>query len=486
FGVVHPGSRNMGFEGGPRAKCASSLANAETISLAVAAASAGHKKGVKGTKAHRQCKRHHQTVGLTRRIVNAAERQNLRHFAVQRNADAHTRGRRSCFLNLARSLRQGRRIDGMRTGPATSAGDPARAAQRRRFLLRCAPLTHCTTCYTSSVILGLGVSPMRRREFIALLGGGVAGWPLAARAQQPAMPVIGFINGGSADALARFADAFRNGLGETGYVSGQNVTVEYHWLEGQYHRVPALVADLVRRRVAVIAAPAAPAAIAAKAATATIPIVFALGDDPVKLGLVASLARPGGNATGINFFNQEVAGKRLALLHELVTKAVRVTIIVNPTDVANTESTLRDVPEAARTIGLQFHILNATTIEEIDAAFATLAHEGPGALFVSPDGFFTSRRVQFATLTARYAIPAAFSQREFVEVGGLMSYGTNIADMFRQVGVYSGNILKGAKPSDLPVVQASKFEFTINLQTARALGIEVPPGLLTIADEVIE
>ena len=326
-----------------------------------------------------------------------------------------------------------------------------------------------------------------RRELLATLGGAAAAWPLAASAQQPAMPVIGFINGGSADALARFADAFRNGLGETGYVSGQNVTVEYHWLEGQYHRVPALVADLVRRRVAVIAAPAAPAAIAAKAATATIPIVFALGDDPVKLGLVASLARPGGNATGINFFNQEVAGKRLALLHELVPKAVRVTIIVNPTDVANTESTLRDVPEAARTIGLQFQILNATTIGEIDAAFAALAHEGaPGALFVSPDGFFTSRRVQFATLTARYAIPAAFSQREFVEVGGLMSYGTNIADMFRQVGVYSGNILKGAKPSDLPVVQASKFEFTINLQTARALGIEVPPGLLTIADEVIE
>src|SRR6516164_6238465 len=213
----------------------------------------------------------------------------------------------------------------------------------------------------------------RRRTFITLLGGSAA-WPLAARAQQPAMPVIGFINGGSADALARFADAFRNGLGETGYVSGQNVTVEYHWLEGQYHRVPALVADLVRRRVAVIAAPAAPAAIAAKAATATIPIVFALGDDPVKLGLVASLARPGGNATGINFFNQEVAGKRLALLHELVPKAVRVTIIVNPTDVANTESTLRDVPEAARTIGLQFQILNATTIGEIDAA---LGASGP-------------------------------------------------------------------------------------------------------------
>ena len=209
----------MGFEGGPRAKCASSLANAETISLAVAAASAGHKKGVKGTKAHRQCKRHHQTVGLTRRIVNAAERQNLRHFAVQRNADAHTRGRRSCFLNLARSLRQGRRIDGMRTGPATSAGDPARAAQRRRFLLRCAPLTHCNTCYTSSVILGLGVSPIRRREFIALLGSGVAGWPLAVRAQQT-LPVVGLLHYASPDTFAHIAEAVRRGLKEAGHVEG--------------------------------------------------------------------------------------------------------------------------------------------------------------------------------------------------------------------------------------------------------------------------
>jgi putative ABC transport system substrate-binding protein len=281
--------------------------------------------------------------------------------------------------------------------------------------------------------------------------------------------------------------AFRKGLGETGYVEGQNVTIEYHFLEGQFDRLPALMADLVRRRVAVIATSAsATAALAAKAATATIPIVFAAGDDPVKLGLVASLNRPGGNATGINFFSEEVVGKRLGLLHELVPKAVRVAVLVNPANVTTAEATLRNVQEAAHHIGLQIQVLNASTSREIDAAFATLARERPDALFVAPDSFFASRRVQFVTLAARDRIPVAYSPRDIVEAGGLMSYGTSLADTLRQVGVYTGNVLKGAKPADLPVVQSTRFEFVINLGTARALGIEVPPGLLAITDEVIE
>jgi putative ABC transport system substrate-binding protein len=324
---------------------------------------------------------------------------------------------------------------------------------------------------------------MRRREFISLVGG-TAVWPLAARAQQPPMPLVGFLSAGSADA-ARVA-AFRKGLNETGYVEGQNVTVESHWLEGQYDHVPTLVADLLRRRAAVIATIGAPAAVAAKAATATIPIVFGVGEDPVQLGLVASLARPGGNATGINFFSQEVVAKRLRLLHDLVPKAARVAVLVNPANALAAESILRDLQEAAPTIGLQIQILNATTIGEIDAAFATLARERPDALFVGPDGFFASRGVQFATLTARDRLPAAYENRNIVAVGGLMSYGTDLADMLHQVGVYAGNILKGAKPADLPVLQSTKFEFVINLKTARALGIEVPSGLLSIADEVIE
>jgi putative ABC transport system substrate-binding protein len=328
---------------------------------------------------------------------------------------------------------------------------------------------------------------MRRRQFITLLGGAAVTWPLAARAQQPALPVVGYIDAGSADTSARYVAAFHKGLNETGYVEGQNVAVEYHYVEGQYDRVPALVADLVRRRVAAIATPgSAPGTIAAKAATATIPIVFGVGEDPVQLGLVASLARPGGNLTGINFFSREVVAKRLALLHDLVPKAVRVAVLVNPANASIVESTLRDLQEAAPTIGLQIQILNATTIGEIDAAFATLARERPDALFVAPDGFFNSRRGQFVTLTAVNKIPAAYGNRDAVAAGGLMSYGTDIADIYRQVGVYTGNILKGAKPADLPVVQSTKFIFAINLQTARTLGIEVPSGLLATADEVIE
>jgi putative ABC transport system substrate-binding protein len=336
------------------------------------------------------------------------------------------------------------------------------------------------------VVLGAGEA-MRRRDFIALLSGVAGNWPLAVRAQQPALPIVAFINAGSADGSAARSAAFRKGLNEAGYVEGQNATVEYHWLEGHYDRLPALVADLVRRRVAVIATPANTlAALAAKAGTATIPIVFGVAEDPVRLGLVASLARPGGNVTGVNFFATEVTAKELRLLHDLVPKAVRIAVLVNPANAATAEPTLRDVQEAGPAIGLQIQILNATTIGEIDAAFATFARERPDALFVVPDGFFYSRRGQFLTLTAVNKIPAAYWDRDIVAAGGLMSYGTDLVDAFRQVGVYTGNILKGARPADLPVLQSTKFEFAINLQTARALGIEVPINLLSIADEVIE
>jgi ABC-type uncharacterized transport system substrate-binding protein len=326
---------------------------------------------------------------------------------------------------------------------------------------------------------------VKRRAFITLLSGAAA-WPLAARAQQAAMPVVGFVSSRSLDGSARHAAAFTKGLSEPGYVEGQNVAVEYHWLSGQNDRLPALMADLVRRRVAVIATLGDPSTLAAKAATATIPIAFGFSGDPVGHGLVASLARPGGNVTGINFFTSEVLSKRLGLLHELVPKAGRVVVLVNPTNAPSTESTLRDVPEAARAIGLQIQILNASTSREIEAAFATLAHNRADALFVAPDGFFNARRVQLATLAAHYRIPAAYPTREVVEIGGLMSYGTDLLDMYRQVGVYTGRILKGANPANLPVVQSTKFEFVINLQTVRALGLEVPLHLQQLADEVIE
>ena len=328
---------------------------------------------------------------------------------------------------------------------------------------------------------------MKRREFIALLGGAAAAWPLAARAQQPAMPVIAFVNGATAENDKRNGAAFRKGLSETGYVEGRNVSVEYHWMAGQYDRLPALMADLVRRNMALIATPGfTDGAIAAKAATATTPMVFGVGEDPVKLGLVESLARPGGNATGVNFFAQEVAAKRLGLLHELVPKAARIALLLNPTSPSTAEPTLKEVQEAARTLGLQILVFNASTIGEIDAAFSALARVRADALVVAGDGFFNSRRVQFATLAARDRVPTGFVSREYVEAGGLMNYGTNIADMFRQTGIYTGSILKGAKPADLPVLQSTKFEFLINLNTAKVLGLEVPPMLLARADEVIE
>jgi putative ABC transport system substrate-binding protein len=298
--------------------------------------------------------------------------------------------------------------------------------------------------------------------------------------------VIAFIRDGSAESNARGAAGFRKGLNEAGFIEGQNVTVEYHWLEGKYDGLPALLADLVRRNVAVMATPGNVPTRAAKEATTSIPIVFGVGEDPVELGVVASLAKPGGNATGINFLVGEVTAKRLRLLHDMVPKAVRVAVLVNPVNTNSTKTTLQAVQEAAGTIGLQIQILNASTIGEINSAFATLEREHSDALFVAGDAFILSRRVQFAILAARDRIPATFSLRDYVEAGGLMSYGTDFMDSFRQVGVYTGKILKGAKPAELPVLQSTKFEFAINLQTARALGIEVPPGLLSIADDLIE
>jgi putative ABC transport system substrate-binding protein len=328
---------------------------------------------------------------------------------------------------------------------------------------------------------------MQRRQFIALLGSAAATRPLAARAQQSTLPVVAFVREGSADGSARFAATFRKGLNETGYVEGQNVTVEYHWLEGgQYDRLPALMADLVRRQVAVIATLGNVPALAAKAATATIPIVFSVADDPARLGLVTSLARPAGNATGFNILVQEVTAKRLRLLHDLVPKAVRIAVLINPANASSTESTVREVQKAAPTMELQIQFLNASTIGEIDAAFVTLAREHSDALFVAGDAFFTSRSGQFAILTARDRIPAIYATRDAVEAGGLMSYGPDLTEMFHQVGVYTGNVLKGAKPADLPVLQTTKFEFVINLTTAKALGLTIPASVISIADDVIE
>ena len=326
---------------------------------------------------------------------------------------------------------------------------------------------------------------MKRRAFIAGLAG-AATMPLAARAQQPAMPVIGFLGAVSPNPDANYLRAFRQTLKEAGYVEGENVSIVSRWAENQYDRLPALAADLVRRQVAVIAAIGPPPALAAKAATTTVPIVFAVPDDPVRLGLVASLSRPGSNATGINFFVAEVIAKRLELLRELVPTAVRVAVLVNPDDTQITPLILRDVEAAARSMRLQIQVVRASTSREIHAAFASFARERPDALFLGADPFFQTRRMQLTHLASRHAIPTVYPVRDYVEAGGLMSYGTNVTDAWRQVGVYAGRILKGAKPADLPVVQTNKFELVINAQAATMLGLAVPSSLLATADEVIE
>jgi putative tryptophan/tyrosine transport system substrate-binding protein len=328
---------------------------------------------------------------------------------------------------------------------------------------------------------------VRRRDFITLVGGAAAAWPLSARAQQPAIPVIGFIDSRFPEAVVDRLRRFRQGLKDGGYAEGENVAIEYRWAENQMDRLPELAADLVRRRVSVVVASGGMAVnFAVKAATTTIPVLFLAGEDPIRLGLVSSLARPDGNLTGINFFNTELAAKEVELLRELVPGAARIAVLVNPNAESNTEATLRDVDAAARTIGVQIRVLNANTSRDIDAAFEAIARERPEAMFVAQSPFLNARRVQLVQLAARHAIPTSYSGREFTEIGGLMSYGSDIADAYRQVGAYAGRILKGAKPTDLPVVQASKFELVINAQTARMLGLEVRPGLLARADEVIE
>src|SRR5262249_35635217 len=325
---------------------------------------------------------------------------------------------------------------------------------------------------------------MKRREFIMVLGGAAAGWPLSARAQQPSMPVIGFLHSAS-DTVADGVGGFGQGLKDTGYVEGENLVIVHRWAENQVDRLPDLVAELARRQVAVLAVGGNATALATKATT-TIPIVFIVNEDPVRLGLVASLAKPGGSLTGINFLAGELAAKRLELLREFVPAATRVAVLVNPTNATTAESTLKDVALAARAMGLQIRVRKTSTSREIDAAFDTFVSERPDALFVNPDPFFLSRRVQLVHLASRHAIPASYGPREYAETGGLMSYGPSLIDAYRQVGVYTGRILKGEKPADLPVVQSSKFALVINAQIARMLGLTVPPTLLASADEVIE
>ena len=328
---------------------------------------------------------------------------------------------------------------------------------------------------------------MRRREFIRLFSSTVVVWPLTARAQQTAMPVVAFLSVGSPDAVAGRINAFRNGLAETGYTEDRNVQVEYHWLEGQYQNLTVVLGDLIHRHVAVMAIPGStPISLAAKSATNTIPIVFGVAEDPVKLGLVTSLAQPGGNATGINFFATEAETKRFGLMHDLLPKAARFAVLLNPSNPRYSEATSKSLSEAARTLGLEIVFYKASTPGEIDAAFAAMARDRAEALFIGGEALFFSRGVQIATLAIRDRLPASFSSRELVQAGLLMSYGTNLIDMARQIGIYTGSILKGAKPTDLPVLQSTKFEFVINLQTARSLNLDIPPTLLARADEVIE
>jgi len=327
---------------------------------------------------------------------------------------------------------------------------------------------------------------MRRRDVITLLGGAAAAWPLAARAQQPTIPVIGFLHQGSPEAYAKFAAAFRKGLGEAGYADGRNVLIEYRWAQGESNRLPELAADLVNRRVTVIATLGSIAAtLAAKAATTGIPIVFMSGADPVQTGVVASLNRPGGNITGIGSMNNGLAAKQLGLLHELLHRAARFAVLVNP-DNAQSQSVIAEVQTAASALGVQIDILTVTTNRDINLVFAAVVQKRPDGLLISPDPLFTNRLVQLATLSARHAMPTIYSLREFAEVGGLMTYGSNFSDLFRQAGNYTGRVLNGEKPAELPILQPTKFEFVINLQTAAALGLEVPPTLLARADEVIE
>jgi len=326
---------------------------------------------------------------------------------------------------------------------------------------------------------------VKRRTFITLLGGAAA-WPLAARAQQPVMPVIGFLNDGSFEPNEKLVAAFRKGLAEAGYVEGQNVAIEFRWAAGQDDRLPDLAADLVRRRVAAIATPgSAPASLAAKAATTTIPIVFAVGSDPIAMGLVASLNRPGGNATGVSFQTVELVAKRLGMLRELAPGANRFVALVNP-NTAFTDALVKDLQASASALGLPIEILHAGTGREIDAAFANLVQKPGSALLSSPDAFFFNRRAQIVTLAARHALPTVYPVREFAEIGGLMSYGPNSVNVSHQTGIYVGRVLKGEKPADLPVMQPTKFELVLNLNTARAIGIAIPSTLLSLADEVIE
>ena len=330
---------------------------------------------------------------------------------------------------------------------------------------------------------------MLRRDFITLLGGAAVApvIPVSAARAPQAMPVIGFLDSRSPEALGERLRKFRQGLKDSGYTDGENVAIEYRWAENQADRLPDLAADLVRQRVGVIVSSGGiPVALAAKAATTTVPIVFLTADDPVRLGIVASLARPGGNMTGVNFFNTELVAKRLGLLREMLPRAERIAVIVTPSAPANTEATLRDVNMAARAMGLQISVLRADTGREIDVAFAEIARQRLDALFVGEAPFLNSRRVQLVQLAAHHSIPAIYSGREFSEIGGLMTYGADISDAYHQVGVYAGRILKGAKPADMPVLQTNKFELIVNAQTARMLGLTVPQTLLTSADEVIE